>query len=75
MPPPIRLARAAVLLALAALGTGTPLSRAETQDPHLLTDPMLQLPIEDGTHVVWFTEFEARTTACAWTRTSRPSSP
>ncbi|NDJ62493.1 MAG: metallophosphoesterase [Chloroflexi bacterium] len=26
--------------------------------PTLLTDPFLQLPTEDGVHVVWFTEFE-----------------
>jgi hypothetical protein len=30
----------------------------EASTPVLLTDPFLQLPTEDGVHVVWFTEFE-----------------
>ena len=29
---------------------------AEAREPSLLTDPYLQLPTEDGAHIVWFTE-------------------
>jgi hypothetical protein len=45
-----------VLLALIAL----PVMAQEAEEapaPTLLTDPMLQMPTEDGVHVVWFTEF------------------
>eukprot|EP00873_Tetraselmis_striata_P030837 jgi/Tetstr1/451101/TSEL_038137.t1 len=34
------------------------MAQASQADERLLTDPFLQLPTEDGVHVVWFTEFE-----------------
>lgn len=40
-----------------ALGQDEETEEVETP-PSLLTDPLLQLPTEDGVHVVWFTEFE-----------------
>ncbi len=45
------------LLAASALPLIAQESAAEAA-PVLLTDPFLQLPTEDGVHVVWFTEFE-----------------
>ena len=48
----------AALLTSTALATAPAFAQAETHDPRLLTDPFLQLPTEDGVHVVWFTEFE-----------------
>lgn len=50
-------ALAAALLASAALSAPA-LAQAVQADARLLTDPFLQLPSEDGVHVVWFTEFE-----------------
>lgn len=48
---------AAALLLSTALG-GQAFAQAQNHDDRLLTDPFLQLPTEDGVHVVWFTEFE-----------------
>ncbi len=62
-----RLLSTLVLLGLTLLLTlHPPLALAQDDDaneeaqaatPTLLTDPFLQLPTEDGVHVVWFTEF------------------
>ncbi|WP_417582514.1 metallophosphoesterase [Pelagibacterium sp.] len=47
------------LLAATALIVSAPaFAQASQADERLLTDPFLQLPTEDGIHVVWFTEFE-----------------
>ncbi len=54
---PILGAAAGMLMAGIAL-TAPALGQALTPDPRLLTDPFLQLPTEDGVHVVWFTPFE-----------------
>lgn len=62
---PNRTLRPLVLLALLTLLVGVlpalgqdEEATEETAPPVLLTDPMLQLPTEDGVHVVWFTEWE-----------------
>jgi hypothetical protein len=59
--------RALIPLAAAVLALAlTPLLAQETEEPAepappaLLTDPFLQLPTEDGVHVVWFTEWEGQ---------------
>lgn len=47
------------LLAATALCAPLPaMAQASQADERLLTDPFLQLPTQDGVHVVWFTEFE-----------------
>lgn len=53
-------APAILLILLLAVGFLPALSQEEeaAPPPTLLTDPFLQLPTEDGVHVVWFTEFE-----------------
>lgn len=48
------LAMIAVLIAVPVISQD---EEAEPAPPTLLTDPMLQLPTEDGVHVVWFTEW------------------
>lgn len=48
---------AATLLA-GAMVSAPAFAQATQADSRLLTDPFLQLPTEDGVHVVWFTEFE-----------------
>lgn len=64
-----RFVRGFVLLTLLTLTLILSLNAALAQDPVtteepeatvpvLLTDPFLQLPTEEGIHVVWFTEFE-----------------
>lgn len=47
-----------VLLVVTVVLTSFVVAQDETEAaPTLLTDPMLQLPTEDGVHVVWYTEF------------------
>lgn len=48
---------ALLLIALPVFGQDEDTEEAPAE-PTLLTDPFLQLPTEDGVHVVWFTEFE-----------------
>jgi hypothetical protein len=50
--------RSTTLVAVLTLAlTAVVLASDEGPGPRLLTDPFLQLPTEDGVHVVWFTEF------------------
>ncbi len=59
MTPAPRTLLVAGLLAATALFAPIPaMAQASQADERLLTDPFLQLPTEDGVHVVWFTEFE-----------------
>jgi|TARA_A100001391_G_scaffold92577_1_gene61184 hypothetical protein len=49
---------AGLLAATALFAPASAMAQASQADERLLTDPFLQLPTEDGIHVVWFTEFE-----------------
>lgn len=49
---------AGLLAATALLAPAPAMAQADRADERLLTDPFLQLPTQDGVHVVWFTEFE-----------------
>lgn len=48
----------ALLCSAALMAPSAAQAQAQAPDARLLTDPFLQLPTEDGVHVVWFTEFE-----------------
>ncbi len=53
-----RCARMQLLFAALSMpGTG---AFASSESPALLTDPFLQLPTENGVHVVWFTEWRGK---------------
>ena len=57
-PSPHTLLMAGLLAATALFAPASAMAQASQADERLLTDPFLQLPTEDGIHVVWFTEFE-----------------
>ncbi|MEQ8446305.1 MAG: metallophosphoesterase [Pelagibacterium sp.] len=57
-PSPHTLLMAGLLAATALFAPASAMAQASQADERLLTDPFLQLPTEDGVHVVWFTEFE-----------------